>query len=395
VEIVVLAFREQSGESVNISGEQWENEMRQRVRRVCRWLARPVLLHWVLPYLMVLVAAGTVAQKYLGLYESQRLFFSSFIFWLGPLPLPGGRCAAAVLLLSLLAKLIVASPWRKATAGIFIAHLGVLLLLLGGLITAAFSVEGYVLLEKNNRTAGFFDYHHRELTIQKNNVPIVRLPFARLGKTIRDSRVPFTLTIHTLCHNCTMAMRSGDTPAFHGSARKIMLSPLADYLEEEHNLAGVEFTVSGAGPEADGTYIAFEPMEKQPTFTLGGDTYRISLGREYYSLPFTLQLLDAEKDIYPGTDVPRSYRSTVMLTDGDVQQRAVITMNHPLRYKGYTVYQSSFSGNDRDTKSVSFAVVRNGGRIFPYVASITLCIGLLIHLSFRLPALLRRQLHAD
>ncbi len=88
----------------------------------------------------------------------------------------------------------------------------------------------------------------------------------------------------------------------------------------------------------------------------------------------------------------RSYRSVVQLSDGAVQQRAEITMNHPLRYKGYTVYQSSFLGNDANapTNAVSFAVVRNSGRVFPYVASITLCIGLLVHLCFKLPSLIQR-----
>src|SRR5579872_1794997 len=126
-------------------------------KKACLWLARPVLLHWVLPYLMLLVVAGTVAEKYIGLFESQRIFFSSFVVWLGPLPLPGARMATGLLLLSLLAKTICASPWHKATAGIFVAHLGVVLLLAGALLTAAFATEGYLVLAKNETGGSFSD----------------------------------------------------------------------------------------------------------------------------------------------------------------------------------------------------------------------------------------------
>ena len=103
-----------------------------QLHRITQWLARPLLLHWLLPYLMLLVAIGTIAQKYIGLYESQRLFFSSTILWIGWLPLPGGRAVSALMLVSLLAKLTVASPWSRSKSGIFIAQLGVVLLLVGG-----------------------------------------------------------------------------------------------------------------------------------------------------------------------------------------------------------------------------------------------------------------------
>jgi len=353
--------------------------------KAIRWLSKPILLHWLLPYLMALVAVGTVAQKYIGLFDSQRLFFSSFIVWVGLLPLPGGRMVTALLLVSLLTKLIVASPWRKATAGIFVAHLGVMLLLVGGLITAASSAEGYVALGKNDTASRFYDYHQRELTISKNGAVVMQVPIADVtkGKMIAGD-FPFTIKINDVCRNCTMANRSGDAGDFKGPAQKVMLAPLEGYLEDERNLSGAEMTISGVG-----TYIAFEPMEHQPEFKIGGDSYAVTLGRAAYALPFSLQLLDYAKEVHPGTDVPRSYRSTVLISDGDLHQRAVITMNHPLRYKGYTVYQASFNGGE-DTESVSFAIVQNSGRVFPYVASITLCLGLLIHLSLKLPTLIRR-----
>jgi len=46
----------------------------------------------------VLVIVGTIAQKYIGLYQSQVRFFSSFILWAGPVPLPGGYPTLTVFL---------------------------------------------------------------------------------------------------------------------------------------------------------------------------------------------------------------------------------------------------------------------------------------------------------
>ncbi len=373
--------------------------IKRLVKQTLHALTTPRLLHWLLPYLMALVLAGTVAQKTIGLYDSQKLFFSSLILWWGWLPLPGGRAVSALLMMSLLAKLIFASPWRKATAGIFIAHLGVLMLLLGGLITSVFGIEGYLSLKKNEQGTQFFDYHQRLLTIRKNDISLLQIPLADMHKNqqIADNALPFTLHIQDSCRNCTMALRADKNASLKGSAQKVKLAEIPAELEDERNFAGIELAVSGIKSEADGTYILFEPMEHQPRFTIGNDIYNITLGRASYALPFALQLLDADKETHPGTDVPRSFRSSLLLIDGNLQQRATITMNHPLRYKGYTIYQSSFNSGEGSSapESVSFAIVKNSGRAFPYVASITLCIGLLIHLCFRLPTILRRSRHAS
>jgi len=65
-------------------------------------------------------------------------------------------------------------------------------------------------------------------------------------------------------------------------------------------------------------------------------------------------------------------------------------MNEPLRYKGYTFYQASFSQSESGETSI-LAVVKNYGRLFPYISSIIMSIGLLIHLLIKLPKLIRKR----
>ncbi len=81
----------------------------------------------------------------------------------------------------------------------------------------------------------------------------------------------------------------------------------------------------------------------------------------------------------------KSYESHVRIIDGNSAWESVISMNEPLRYKGYSFFQSSFIAAPSGDISV-FAVVWNAGRTFPYIAGLTMSIGLILHL-----VLYRRQ----
>ena len=65
-------------------------------------------------------------------------------------------------------------------------------------------------------------------------------------------------------------------------------------------------------------------------------------------------------------------------------------MNEPLRHEGYTFFQASFSQTAQGETSV-LAVVQNYGRLFPYISSIIMSLGLLIHLLMQLPKLIKRK----
>ncbi len=60
-----------------------------KLREYLKKMASPAILFYALPWLMVLLTAGTVAQRDLGLYAAQHAYISARVFWQGPLPLPG------------------------------------------------------------------------------------------------------------------------------------------------------------------------------------------------------------------------------------------------------------------------------------------------------------------
>ena len=70
-------------------------------------------------------------------------------------------------------------------------------------------------------------------------------------------------------------------------------------------------------------------------------------------------------------------------------------MNAPLRHKGYTLYQASYAELDNGKEATVLAVVKNSGRLFPYISSIIMAVGLLVHLFINLPRLLQKHMAGD
>ena len=364
------------------------NKITNHIKPLLNFLARPTLLFYALPWLMLLLVLGTVAQRYIGLYQSQKLFFGSFIFWLGVIPLPGAYAAIGMIALALCAKLALKSPLRRHNAGTIIAHASVVVLLVGGLITATTREEGYMVLADGQSGSAVSDYHNRELALMKNDRALMNVPRSEVyeGKKITDTQLPFSITVDKYCENCQVSGITNASAAMKGLAEKLTISSIALDPEDAKNQSGAVFEIAGAG-EADGTYVTAQALNQQPEFSIGKDKYRIVLRQSERNLPFSLKLVKFEKSEYPGTELARSYRSEVEVTDGGLKWGKVIEMNEPLRYRGYTFYQSSFVNNDGKLSSV-LAVVRNSGNAFPYIAITALCIGMLIHIAVRI---LRRK----
>lgn len=342
------------------------------------------MVFFLLPWLLVLLTLGTISQRYLGLYASEKLFFGSAILWIRFIPLPGAYTTLALLALSVLAKLVLKSPWRKHNLGIIISHISVLVLLLGGMISALTREEGYISLLPEQVSDSIADYHDRMLVLLVNGKLAEVLPYDQIasGQKLFASRLPFSLKVTSSCYPCAPVERNISATSAHGMAAKLSLVDALPLPDESRNRAGVTLEVEGAAPEQNGEYIAFETLNQPPEITHGKDVYRLEMRPQARALPFSLQLLRFEQENHPGTKLAREYRSQVLVKDGTLQWKTEISMNEPLRYRGYTIYQSSFIEGDAQTTSV-LAVVKNAGWLFPYIAIITLCAGLVVHLVMR------------
>lgn len=359
-------------------------QLLQRLRQAINWLASARLLLWLLPALMLLIAAGTVAQKYDGLYVAEKIYFSSFVIWLfGAVPLPGGSALLSLLALSLLLKFLLRSQWRWPRAGINLAHFGVVLLFAGGIVSSLLAQDGSMTIAEGARAQAVHDFHQRDVMLVQGSSLLAALPAEalRAGTTHRLPGLPVRLEIIDACRNCRISARETAGDELRSMARGMQLSANALEKNDEANTGGITFRLTGVNASTDGTYILFEdgPTAK---FSVDGQDYELAYGKRQRPLPFTVELKDFVRTNYPGTNNAKAYHSDVIIHDGALSWPARIEMNQPLRYRGYTLYQSAFI-NTPEKEMTVLAVSHDAGQFIPYLGTLIMGLGLLLHLFIR------------
>ncbi len=369
----------------------------RRLWGVGRKLGDAGIFFYAAAWLIVLVVFGTLAQRDLGLYMAQQKYFGSWILWVSGIPLPGGQLTMTVITLNLFAKLVFDTRWHVRRAGIIIAHVGSLLLFVGGYVTAYLSHEGSMFIPEGETTSWVEDYNHVELAVidtspaDHDDVTAFPQPLLKAGATLEDPAFPGKIEIVEFYRNAKPVTRTAPAPPdYHDPATRFLLNEAPLETEYSRNMAGVTIRLTGFGPKADGVYLLVQGMRIPVTFQAGGKTWRLALRRQRTQLPFAIELIDFQRQMHAGTGMAKSYKSVVNLHEGGTSRRVVIQMNEPLRHEGYTFYQSSFVDSGGEQATV-LAVVNNVGAAFPYISSIIICIGLLLDLLQRVPALVRRK----
>jgi len=362
--------------------------------KVLRTLARGEVFVVACAWLILLLILGTLAQRNMGLFYAQEKYFSSWVFTLGRLPVPGGRAAMVVIFISLAAYLLRSEIWRWRKAGLLVAHLGAMLLLVGGFLTAYFSQEGTMVIREGETVDYMMDTVRRELALQVDtgDIPSDLAVFPdrelEVGRTLRISGMPVKIELLEYYRNCQVLQRHVPPGLpLRGLARRYRLMPAERMPDPSGNSACATVRLSGAGSNTDGIYGLVENASRPEELEIAERSYLLSLRPARTYLPFRMVLTDFSKVDYPGTTVAKSYESTLDLRDGESSRQVIIAMNEPLRHRGYTFYQSSFFQSSSGETTV-LAAVKNHGRIVPYFASLVMCIGLLIHLA---SLLLRKQ----
>jgi hypothetical protein len=143
--------------------------------------------------------------------------------------------------------------------------------------------------------------------------------------------------------------------------------------------------------------IAGELVAPQ-TISAGGKTYTFTMRAAREVHPFSFTLLKATHTTYPGTDIPKDFRSRVRIDNPKTgEKREVeISMNHPLRYGGFTYYQYQMDAGQvaeqaGRTPSSVLSVVRNPGWLTPYIGCGMVGVGLVIQFMFHLVGFVSKQ----
>ena len=382
--------------------------LRVPASRVLRFFSSLRLTIVCLCAAMVLIFAGTLAQVHLGIHAVQARYFGSLlVYWTPPgttwqIPcFPGGYLLGGILLVNLISAHFVRFrlSWKKS--GIIMLHLGVILLLIGQLLTGLFAHETQMRLDEGETLAYSEATGETELAVIDVTDPkydqVVAIPEAVLANegTIQQPTLPFTVKVVQFMGNTRMRPRAQvpDAPpslATTGAGVDLVTTEIPrSTRDDERDLTAALVEIDGVkGPL--GTWLVSNALTQPQSFSVNNRTYEIVLRQRRDYKPFALTLLHFTHDIYPGTDIPKNFASRVRLIDleRNENREVLISMNNPLRYRGYTFYQASYDNND---KTSILQVVKNPAMLLPYIACGLVAAGLLTQFSMHLFAFIRRR----
>jgi hypothetical protein len=344
--------------------------------------------------LVMLTFWGTLYQTNYGLWAAQEKFFRSWIVWMGYLPFPGAKLVIWVMTINLICVCLFLFKFKFAKLGIWIMHLGLLSLLIGGGITHYFAVESQITLSEGAYTNSSQSLEYWELAVWTDSADTKRvtsIPDNMLASepSILLPKQNTILSIQSYFRNSAAYASSPDNIKYMKitSASNIVEIEKRDMNDEiERNKPGLNATWIF---ENDTTFIKFFGGEVIPTeLPCAQGTCKVLLRRKHYPLPFSVKLVDFVKDNYTNSDMAKSYESTVEIDDQGQKRNVKIFMNNPFRAHGYTLFQASFT-QDADGETSTFSTVLNPGRLLPYISSIISGVGLAIH--FILMSWLKRR----
>ena len=104
--------------------------------------------------------------------------------------------------------------------------------------------------------------------------------------------------------------------------------------------------------------------------------YALAYLNKTYPLGFDLKLIDFRIQKYQGSEKAKSYESLVRTPEKEV----LISMNEPLKHKGWTFYQSSFepSKTGGEAKVSILSVNKDPGRFLKYIGSSLIIVGVIL-----------------
>ena len=273
--------------------------------------------------------------------------------------------------------------WRYKKLGILIVHFGAFLLFLGGGITAYFSYEGRMIIKEGESSDYIEDYYIKELAIIPSDAPSIIFNQEQLlefdNRELSYNNVNFQISVLSFLINSKPIHRMEKCDECRGSFSSFQLVDLAPDKEFEQNNSAIIFKIQGIGEHIDGVYASMLFENNHNQLVIEDQSITILLRPKRTIIPFKIKLIDFKEVLHPGTGIAKSYSSDIILNSQDLERKAIISMNEPLRHHEYTFFQSSFNRSGT-TEYSTFAVVKNYGRMFPYISSIIMCIGLLLHI---------------
>ena len=391
----------------------------------------------LLAFAIILVFVGTLAQADEGLYAVQANYFKHWLV-IGfhmfgkkiPFILPGGYLIGTLLLVNLVATHVYRFELAPKKIGIQFAHAGIILLLIGQLATDLLARELQMRFVEGETRSYSDSTGEYELIFAAGN-EITAIPASRLqpGAVVSVNSLPFAVHVKSFWRNSDVNFRApmmaNAAPlATNGLALSFDFKPAEDVKAmDQRNISTVVMELVGKGGSL-GTWVASvwagEPAQVEgvrnyymqmgadmaqkiagqlvvpQTVTVAGKTFTFTMRPARVYHPFSLTLLKATHTVYPGTDIPKDFRSRVRIDNpqSGEQREVEISMNHPLRYGGYTYYQYQMTQGEMHPGEQSFSalqVVHNPSWLTPYIGCGMVGVGLVIQFFYHLSGFVTKR----
>ena len=355
---------------------------------------------------LLLVFFATLDQQNLGVWGIQQKWFHSIVVLQDmkgfPFPIfPGGYFLGGLLLINLISAHVYRFKLSLRKSGIFLTHVGLILLLIGELLSGILQEDFQMQLTEGETKSYAESQRLNELAVIDASDPkfddVVAIPekFLEQKASLQHPKLPFRVSIRAYYPNAAVQRRdqAPNAPpslATSGAGPQIAVTPLPiTYRADERNVpaAFVEFTASDNSTL--GTWLVCTDLMPQ-TFSYEGKTWKFTLRPERRYNPYELSLLKVTNDIFPGTDIPKNFSSRVHIKsdDGKDDREVLIYMNNPLRFKGMTFYQYQMDAANRNSV---LQVVRNPSWLLPYISCILMGLGLVIQFGIHLFGFIRKR----
>lgn len=449
----------------------------QFLKRLVRNLASVKLAVFILLSLATLIAIGTFVEASYDAAAAKKKVYDTFWMFL----------IMGILAINLIAVMVDRWPWKARHAPFVFAHIGILIIMFGAILTMEFGLDGSLRVgigESNQFVLGpqtdlvvysSFDgdrytklydsevdfYLHppteqKPIVVKGMNtdiqvvdykpyvIPSRKVVAATDGSSLHGAGLRFQIQNPNVnvvewivqrrpkelaTHNFGPAqLHLGEAPAKSQGANEIYFTPEGDHLkyvvfqkdQDKPLKTGTvkEGDVFNPGwkmpmdvrilrylPQAEEAWDMQERERPTPLTTaavrlkfqgkehwlLLNDTlklftqdavYLVNYGNRRIDLGFPLKLLHFEVDNYQGTMRAMAYKSEVSVP-GIAQQE--ISMNEPLKYRGFTIYQASFQQDETTGQPIAsvFSVNQDPGRWFKYLGSLIMTIGIILLFYFK------------
>jgi hypothetical protein len=286
--------------------------------------------------------------------------------------------------LNVLAAMLSRWPWSKHHVGFLLAHVGILLVLTGSVVSLYRGLDSNMALYEGETSD--------RVTLLDRSLQ-VRIPALGVGGTFpvrfekqppREARAArFALPGSDVVLVARDYRAHVEITESSGGRGVIPRTPPA---KEERRQPAVLLQLEGKTASSEPTWVVWG---EQTSVAFGVEQASLAYRSPEAALPFQVTLIRFNNESYPGSRMAATYESTLRIDDPEQGSfETLVSMNHPLHHRGYIFFQSSFV-EGRPMLSI-FSVARAPGLPLVYLGTTLIGVGI-VWMFYVKPWLARRQ----